>query len=326
VATLDFERPIAELDAQIARLREVLQRGGTDDDASAEVARLEETARALRAEIFRDLGAWEKVQLSRHPDRPYTLDYLPRLLTDFVELHGDRLHGDDASIVGGLARFAGRPVVVIGHQKGRGVKEAVRRNFGMPHPEGYRKARRLVELAGRFGRPIVTLIDTSGAYPGIGAEARGQSEAIGQSLLAFSRAPVPVIAVVIGEGGSGGALALGVANRVLMLEHAVYSVITPEGCASILWKDSSRAPEAAMRLKLTATELYRLGVIDEVVLEPLGGAHRDPPKAAELAREAVARHLDELSALSPEALVEDRYRRFRALGEFIEETDGVSPG
>lgn len=318
MTTLEFERPISELDAQIARLRAVVQGGGPDEDAEAELARLEDTARALRAEIFRDLGAWEKVQLSRHPDRPYTLDYLSRLTTEFVELHGDRLHGDDSAIVGGLCRFRGRPVVVLGHQKGRGVKDAVYRNFGMPHPEGYRKARRLVELASRFGRPILTLIDTPGAYPGLGAEARGQSEAIGQSLLALSRATVPVVAAVIGEGGSGGALALGVANRVIMLEHAVYSVITPEGCASILWKDSARAPEAAMRLRLTARELYAFGVVDEIVPEPLGGAHRDPAGAIDALGDALARQLDALRELSPEALVDDRYRRFRALGEVVE--------
>lgn len=326
MATLEFERPIADLDARIARLREVVLRAGRDDEAETELSRLEETARQLRAEIFRDLGAWEKVQLSRHPDRPYTQDYLARIATDVVELRGDRQFADDAAVVGGLARFRGRPVVFIGHQKGRGVKEAVRRNFGMPNPEGYRKARRLVEMAARFRRPILTLIDTSGAYPGIGAEERGQSEAIGQSLLAMSRAPVPIIATVIGEGGSGGALALGVANRVLMLEHAVYSVITPEGCASILWKDSARAPEAAARLKLTATDLYRLGVIDEVISEPLGGAHRDHDASAAAVEECVARHLDALSAMSPEALVEDRYRKFRAMGEFIERSDGVAVG
>lgn len=323
MTTLEFERPIGELDARIARLRSVVHEG-TDPEAEAELLRLEETARALRAEIFRDLGAWEKVQLSRHPERPYTLDYLGRLVTDFVELHGDRLYGDDAAVVGGLARFRGRPVMVIGHQKGRGVKEALHRNFGMPHPEGYRKARRLVEMAARFRRPVITLIDTPGAYPGLGAEARGQSEAIGQSLLALSRAGVPVVAAVIGEGGSGGALALGVANRVIMLEHAVYSVITPEGCASILWKDSGRAPEAAVRLKMTAPALYRMGVVDEVVAEPLGGAHRDPDAAIATLGDAIARHLDALSGMTPEALIDDRYRRFRALGEFVERSEGVA--
>ena len=315
VAVLDFERPLVELAQRIEALRAAEREGG-DDEVAAQVAVLETQARALEREVFGALGPWEKVQLSRHPDRPYTLDYVSAMFTDFVELHGDRCYGDDAAVVGGLARFRGEPVVVIGHQKGRGVKENVRRNFGMPHPEGYRKALRLMELADRFRRPLVTLIDTPGAFPGLGAEERGQGEAIGRCLAVMSGLRVPVIAVVIGEGGSGGALALGVANRVLMLEFATYSVITPEGCASILWKDSARAPDAAEAMKVTAEHCLALGVADELIAEPPGGAHRDPAGAAERVSAAVARHLDAVKSLSEAALVEARYARFRALASY----------
>jgi acetyl-CoA carboxylase carboxyl transferase subunit alpha len=259
----------------------------------------------------------QKVQLSRHASRPYTLDYARRLFTSWVELKGDRRFGEDPAIVAGMASFHGRSVVVVGHQKGRGTKENMKRNFGMPHPEGYRKAVRMYELADKFGLPILTFIDTPGAYPGIGAEERGQSEAIGAAIAAMAKVRVPIIASIIGEGGSGGALALGVANRVLVLEFGCYSVISPEGCAAILWKDSARADEAAAQLKITAPDLHRLGVVDAIVDEPAGGAHQDHDAAATRLDRALVAHLDELSALSPDALVEDRYRRFRKLGAFV---------
>jgi acetyl-CoA carboxylase carboxyl transferase subunit alpha len=316
MAALEFERPLLELERRIAELEAVI---GASAPAraplQAEVSRLKDKARRLQGELFSGLTTWQKVQLSRHPDRPYTLDYAARLFDDFVELHGDRAFADDRSIVGGLARFRGRPVVVIGHQKGRGVKDAMARNFGMPHPEGYRKAMRLMDLADRFNRPLLTFIDTPGAYPGLGAEERGQAEAIGQCLLRLSRMRVPVVATVIGEGGSGGALALGVANRVLMLEFATYSVISPEGCASILWKDGARAAEAAEQLKVTADHLLRFGVVDALVAEPPGGAHRSHDEAARRVGDAVEEHLRALAPLPGPHLVEDRYRRFRAIGE-----------
>jgi acetyl-CoA carboxylase carboxyl transferase subunit alpha len=312
---LPFERPVAELVDKVRQLRALAE---NDPGLSAQLAELEaQTARTAR-ELFADLSPMQKVLLSRHADRPYFLDYAKRLLTDFVELKGDRRFADDAAIVAGLAKLRGKSVAVIGHQKGRGTKENMKRNFGMPHPEGYRKAIRLYELADRFRLPILTFIDTPGAYPGIGAEERGQSEAIGAALAAMARAHVPIVASVIGEGGSGGALALGLANRVLVLEFGCYSVISPEGCASILWKDAARAEEAATRLKLTAPDLLSLGVVDAIVAEPPGGAHQDPDAAAALLGAAIAEHLGALEALSPEALAEDRYRRFRALGAFRE--------
>lgn len=315
MAALDFEKPLLELEQKINELKTVASESA---EFGEQIARLEEKAARLQREIFGDLSRWQKVQLCRHPDRPYTLDYVSRVFEDFIELHGDRAYSDDRSIVGGFARFRGRSVMVIGHQKGRGTKENMLRNFGMPHPEGYRKARRLMELADRFGRPVFTFIDTPGAYPGLGAEERGQSEAIGQSLLTMSRLGVPVIATVIGEGGSGGALALGVANRVLMLEYATYSVISPEGCASILWKDGSRAPTAAEELKITASDLHGFGIIDGIIEEPPGGAHRDYDAAARRVGDALAAQLDQLSGLTPDQLREDRYRKFRAMGEFSE--------
>ena len=320
MATLEFERPLVELERRIAELKTAIRasgRGGAEFDV--EVARLEEKARRLQEEIFGSLGSWQKVQLSRHPDRPFTLDYVQRLCDDFVELHGDRAYSDDRAIVGGIARFRGRSVVLIGHQKGRGVKDNMVRNFGMPHPEGYRKALRLMEMAARFRRPLLTFIDTPGAYPGLGAEERGQAEAIGQCLLSMSRLRVPVIATVIGEGGSGGALALGVANRVVMLEFSTYSVISPEGCASILWKDRARGPDAAEQLKVTADHLLRFGVVDELVPEPPGGAHRDPDESARRVGDAIERHLDALAPLDGAQLAEDRYRKYRAIGEFAGE-------
>lgn len=314
---LEFERPLIELTERIAALRAEQARQG-DTAVAVELAALEAHAKVLERELFGALGVWEKVQLSRHPERPYALDYISAMMTDFVELHGDRCFGDDGAVVGGLARFDGTPVVVIGHQKGRGLKENVRRNFGMPHPEGYRKARRLMQLAERFGRAVVTLVDTPGAFPGLGAEERGQSEAIGGCLETMASLGVPVVTVVIGEGGSGGALALAVANRVLMLEYATYSVITPEGCASILWKDSARAADAARAMRVTSESCLALGVADEVITEPPGGAHRDHSAAAARVAEALGRHLGELRGESPEGLRESRYERFRALAAFVE--------
>lgn len=311
MATLDFEKPLVELEERIRDLRDAA-RGGADIERT--VVDLESKANTLRRNIYSDLGVWQKVQLSRHPDRPYFLEYLGSIFEDFVELHGDRSFADDPAIVAGFARLDGKSVAVIGQQKGRSTKEKVLRNFGMAHPEGYRKAMRVMELAARFKRPIFTFIDTPGAYPGIGAEERGQSEAIGRSLLVMASLGVPVVATVIGEGGSGGALALGVANRVLMLQYSTYSVITPEGCASILWHDGSRAPEAAAQLKLLATDAKGLGIVDEVVEEPVGGAHRDPERAAQILGDALRRHLAELAPLDADALKADRYAKFRAMG------------
>jgi acetyl-CoA carboxylase carboxyl transferase subunit alpha len=312
---LPFEKPVAELVDKVRQLRAL---AANDPRLAGQLAELEErTARTAR-ELFAELSPMQKVQLSRHADRPYTLDYVRRLMTDFVELKGDRRFADDAAIVTGLAKYKGRSVAVVGHQKGRGTKENMKRNFGMPHPEGYRKAIRIYELADRFGLPIFTFIDTPGAYPGIGAEERGQSEAIGAALAAMARVRVPIVATIIGEGGSGGALALGLANRVLVLEFGCYSVISPEGCAAILWNDGARADEAARRLKVTAPDLLALKVVDGVVPEPPGGAHQDPDAAAARLDAALEQHLRELSAMAPDALAEDRYRRFRALGAFRE--------
>jgi acetyl-CoA carboxylase carboxyl transferase subunit alpha len=311
---LPFEKPVVDI---VTRVRELREMARSDEGLEPELRRLEERASKLARELFAELSPWQKVQLSRHPNRPYMLDYVERIFTDFIELHGDRRFGDDAAIVGGLARFQGRSVVVIGHQKGRSTKEKVNRNFGQANPEGYRKALRLYEMANRFGLPILTLIDTAGAYPGIGAEERGQSEAIGACLAAMARARTPIVATIIGEGGSGGALALGVANRVLVLEYGTYSVISPEGCASILWKDGAKADEAAVRLKMTAPDLLRLGVVDRVVEEPAGGAHQDHDAAARLVESAISSALADVDALGADACAEDRYRRFRRLGALL---------
>jgi len=311
---LPFEKPVADLVEKVRALRTL---AASDRRFEPELARLEEKTSRLAREIFADLTPIQKVQLSRHPHRPYTLDYVKRLLTGWVELKGDRRFSEDASIVAGLASYHGRSVVVVGHQKGRGTKENVKRNFGMPHPEGYRKAIRMYELADKFGLPVLTFIDTPGAYPGIGAEERGQSEAIGAALAAMARARVPIVATIIGEGGSGGALALGVANRVLVLEFGCYSVISPEGCAAILWNDGTRADEAAAQLKITAPELQQLGVVDVVVEEPTGGAHQDHDEAARRLDAALWQALGSLDGLSADELVEDRYRRFRALGSYL---------
>ncbi len=311
---LEFERPLIELEKKIDELKTLSKSGSVD--MGSEIGRLEKKAKKLQQEIFSDLTRWQIVQLSRHNSRPYFLDYVNALFTDFCELAGDRLFGEDPSIVGGFARFDGQPVLVMGHQKGRSTKENMLRNFGMPRPEGYRKSRRLMELAARFNRPIFTFVDTPGAYPGIGAEERGQAEAIAVNLEVMSGLPVPVISTVIGEGGSGGALAIGVGNRVLMLEHSIYSVISPEGCASILFRDATRADKAAEALKVTAPDLLALKVIDEVVPEPEGGAHRDHPEMARRLGLVLRKHLDSLKKLSPDQLVSDRYAKFRALGVF----------
>ncbi len=311
---LPFEKPVVELVNRVRELRVLAQ---SDRQYESELRRLEEKAGRLARELFADLSPWQKVQLSRHPSRPYTLDYVERLFEDWQELHGDRRFGDDPAIVTGLARYRGRSVAVVGHQKGRSTKEKVARNFGQAHPEGNRKACRMYELAGRFGLPLLTFIDTQGAFPGIGAEERGQSEAIGACIAAMARAPVPIIATIIGEGGSGGALALGVANRVHVLEYGTYSVISPEGCASILWKDGARADEAAARMKMTAPDLLRFKVVDRIIEEPAGGAHQDPPAAARGIDAAISDALRELFQKTPAELVEDRYKRFRNLGAFV---------
>lgn len=308
---LEFEKPLEELQRKIEDLLIA-----ADGESSAEIDKLSAKARKMTAEIYKDLTPWQKTLVARHQDRPSAWDYIGLIMQGFMEMHGDRAFADDAAIVGGMAWFDGRPVVVIGHNKGRTTKDKIRCNFGMPHPEGYRKALRLMRFAERFKRPIITFIDTAGAFPGIGAEERGQSEAIARNLYEMSMLKVPVIAVVTGEGGSGGALALGVGNRVLMLEHAVYSVISPEGCAAILWKDGAKAPDAAAILKLTATDLVGLKVADDVVPEPLGGAHRDKALAAKNLEAALKKHLDELSALSPDELASQRYDKFRSIGFF----------
>jgi len=308
---LDFEQPIAELEAKLAELRNV---GSSHEiNLDGEIERLETRCREQMESIFAELSDWQISQLARHPERPYTLDYIPLLFDRFEELHGDRLYGDDHAIVGGLAALDGRSVVVIGQQKGRDTRQKIHRNFGMPRPEGYRKALRLMELAERFGLPIITLIDTPGAYPGIGAEERGQSEAIARNLKVMARLRVPILCTVIGEGGSGGALAIGVGDRTNMLQYSIYSVISPEGCASILYKSADKAEAAAGALGLTATRLKRLGLIDQIVREPLGGAHRNPEEVAGRLKEHLQSQLATLDALDPDALIEQRYQRLMGM-------------
>ena len=313
--TLDFERPLIELEKRIQELRNFV--GERQFDVSDELAALEARAERLRDEIFKNLSPSQRYQLARHPGRPFTLDYISCIFTDFIELHGDRAFRDDPSVVGGIAFLEGMPVTVIGTQKGRDTKENIKRNFGMPYPEGYRKALRLMKQAAKFNRPIITLIDTPAAYPGSGAEERGQAEAIAQNLLEMSRLPVPVIAAVTGEGGSGGALALGVAIKVLMLENAIYSVCPPQSCAAIIWRDGSRWQEAAEVLKFTSDDLLRLGIIDEIVPESGGAAHRDREGTAKNLRESLIRALSQFSSLSPDELVRQRYEKFRNIGTFI---------
>jgi acetyl-CoA carboxylase carboxyl transferase subunit alpha len=316
VSFLDFEQPIAELEAKIEELGHVT----ADDKVNIEdeIAKLRARSRALTRSIFSNLTPWQITQLARHPQRPYTLDYIGTIFSDFHELHGDRMYADDTAIVGGLARLEGATVMIIGHQKGRDTKERVRRNYGMPKPEGYRKALRLMKMAERFGLPLITLIDTPGAYPGVGSEERGQSEAIARNLFEMSMLRTPIIAVVIGEGGSGGALAIGVCDRLLMLQFSTYSVISPEGCASILWKSADKKEIAADALNLTAARLRDLGLVDEVLPEPLGGAHRDAAMMSNALRTGIITHLGQLRALSLDALVEQRAKRIASFGVYLE--------
>ncbi len=313
---MDFERDIVDIQEQIEVLLETAR--GKGFDVSDELRVLRKKLDVLKEETYRNLSPIEQVQVARHPQRPYTLDYVKMIFTDWVELHGDRAFRDDAAIVGGWARLEGRPVMLIGHQKGRDMKENLRRNFGMPHPEGYRKALRLMRLAAKFHRPIVTFIDTPGAYPGIGAEERGQAEAIAMNLREMARLRTPIVSVVIGEGGSGGALALGLTDRILMMEHSIYSVISPEGCAAILWRSAEHRDKAAAALKLTSTNLKALGVADEVIPEPAGGAHSDWESAAAELREVLVGQLDELVKADPEELVRARWSKFESMGSWTE--------
>lgn len=309
---LEFEQPIADLQAKIEELRLV----GSDNslNITEEITRLKDKSRSLTESIFSNLSSWQVTQMSRHPQRPYTLDYIRHIFTDFEELHGDRHFADDAAIVGGIARLDGRPVMVIGHQKGRDVKEKVRRNFGMPKPEGYRKACRLMQMAERFKMPLLTFIDTPGAYPGIDAEERGQSEAIAWNLQVMSRLKTPIISTVIGEGGSGGALAIGVCDRLMMLQYSIYSVISPEGCASILWKKAEKASDAAEAMGVTAARLQELGLVDNLIPEPLGGAHREPEEMAARLKAQLLAELDKLEGQSADELLDSRYERLMAFG------------
>lgn len=313
---LDFEQPIAELEAKIDELRYV----GDDSEINIneEISRLKSKSETLTRNIFSKLSAWQIAQVARHPMRPHTADYLKLIAQDFQELHGDRMYADDPAVIGGTGRLDGRPVMFIGHQKGRDTKERVRRNYGMPKPEGYRKAQRLMRMAEKFSMPIITFIDTPGAYPGVGAEERGQSEAIAYSLFLMAKLRTPIICIVIGEGGSGGALAIGVGDRLLMLQYSIYSVISPEGCASILWKSADKAEDAAEAMGITATSLGELGLVDEVLAEPLGAAHRDPAAAAEIVRNALQKHLADIEQLDLDQLMEQRQQKLASFGQFRE--------
>jgi len=316
---LDFEKQFVELDSAIKEMRQLATEWG--DSARQELKRLKKKRQKVFYETYTKLTPWQRTLLARHPDRPYTLDYINIIFSDFIELHGDRKFGDDSAIVGGLAQLGSHKVVVIGHQKGRGTKENISRNFGMASPEGFRKALRIMKLAEKFRKPIITFIDTPGAYPGLGAEERGQAEAIARNIYEMMFLRVPIISIVTGEGGSGGALALGVADRLLMLENSVYSVISPEGCAAILWKDHTKANEAATALHMTAQDLLKLKVADEILKEPIGGAHRNPTMMAHIIRRAILRYLAQMSRLSEDKLLEDRYRRYRQYGVFRELVD-----
>jgi acetyl-CoA carboxylase carboxyl transferase subunit alpha len=316
---LDFEQPIAELEAKIEELRYVGD--DTEINIGDEISKLEEKSQSLTKNIFNKLTAWQTSKLARHPMRPYTLDYTDRIFTDFQELHGDRAFSDDAALVGGLARLEGTPVMIIGHQKGRDTKENIRRNFGMPRPEGYRKALRLMKLAERFRIPVITFIDTPGAYPGIGAEERNQSEAIAKNLFEMAQLQTPIVCTVIGEGGSGGALAIGVGDRVMMLEYSTYSVISPEGCASISWKSADKAADAAEAMGITASKLKDAGLIDQIIREPLGSAHRDIDETARNIKHALIASLEKFETMSLEKLLEERYKRLTSYGELLEETE-----
>lgn len=314
--TMAFEEPVIKLREKIEELKQIAKTA--DVDMNGEIVKLEERLFQLEQSLYSNMEPWDRVQVARHPERPTTLDYIGMLFDDFIELHGDRLYGDDAAIVGGIASFNGQPITVIGHQRGKTTKENIRRNFGMPHPEGYRKALRLMKQAEKFNRPIICFIDTKGAYPGKAAEERGQSEAIARNLFEMAGLRVPVISVVIGEGGSGGALALGVANKILMLENSTYSVISPEGAASILWKDAALAKQAAEAMKITAMDLKEMGIIDGIVPEVAGGAHRNVSKQAITMQECINDTLAELKKLSPEQLVEARYEKFKMIGQYEE--------
>ncbi len=313
---LDFEKPIVELESKIEELKNF----GTDKNISLdpEIKKLQEKLEKMKSEIYSRLSVWQRVQIARHPDRPYTLDYIRMMTTDFIELHGDRQFADDLALVAGFAQLNGTKVLILGHQKGRDTRENVKRNFGCAHPEGYRKAMRLMQLAGKFRLPIVILIDTPGAYPGIGAEERGQAQAIASNLRDMVGLKTPIVATIIGEGGSGGALGVGVADRVCILEHAYYSVISPEGCASILWRNSVKAPEAAEALKITGEHLIKFGIVDEIISEPAGGAHKGPEQVAMALKNSILKHIKELSRLSQEELIAQRYNKFRKIGEVIE--------
>ncbi len=318
---LDFEKPLEELETKIEELKKLSD--GSEIDMASEIKHLEKKAKEVRSDIFSHLTPWQKNMIARHPERPYALDYINLIAQDFIELHGDRRFGDDPAIVGGIGKINGNPVVIIGHQKGRGTKERILRNFGQPNPEGYRKALRLMRLAERFRRPVVTFIDTQGAYPGMGAEKRGQAEAIAVNLMEMSRLKVPIISIVIGEGGSGGALALSVADRLFMLEHSVYSVISPEGCAAILWKrngdlSSEDFSRAANALKVTAQDLKAFKIIDDIIPEPLGGAHRDPEATAKRLAEYITKSLDAIKSKTPGKLIEERYKKIRKIGSLIQ--------
>ncbi|MCK5012703.1 MAG: acetyl-CoA carboxylase carboxyltransferase subunit alpha [Candidatus Omnitrophica bacterium] len=316
MSVLDFEKPIVELETKIEELKHF----GTDKNISLdpEIKKLEEKLEKMKAEIYARLTIWQRVQIARHPDRPYTLDYIRMMTMDFIELHGDRQFADDFAFVAGLAQLNGTKVMVMGHQKGRGTQENVMRNFGCAHPEGYRKAIRLMRLAEKFSLPVVILIDTPGAYPGIGAEERGQAQAIASNLRDMAGLKVPIVATIIGEGGSGGALGVGVADRVCILQHAYYSVISPEGCASILWRNSVKAPEAAEALKINGEHLLQFGIVDEIIPEPPGGAHKNPDQVAMNLKNTILKHIKELSSLSKDELIEKRYNKFRAMGEISE--------
>ena len=313
---LDFEAPIVEIEAQLDELRNLPGMNG--EQLNKEITSLEDKLAKVRANIYKRLTPQQKVMVARHPDRPYTLDYVQNIFTDFTELHGDRLFREDPALVCGMAKLDGEPVMVIGHQKGRNTKENIYRNFGMVNPEGYRKSQRLFEMADRFKRPVITFVDTPGAYPGIGAEERGQAEAIARSLMVMAGLKVPMITVIAGEGGSGGALAIAMGNRIGMLEHSIYAVISPEGCASILWKDAAYAGRAAEALKLTSKDLKELNIIDEIIEEPMGGAHRNHPATAVKVKDFIVRNLAELKTMSPDQLFEDRYQKFRNMGVFAE--------
>ena len=321
---LDFEKPILDIERKIEDLKGLASE--ENPEAAEELKRLERKAERLRREVYAKLTRWQRVKLARHPRRPYTLDYLKFIAPNFMELHGDRRFGDDPAIVGGLAVVDDLPIVIIGHQKGRDTKENIYRNFGMAHPEGYRKALRLMRLAANYGCPIVTLVDTPGAYPGLGAEERGQSEALARNILEMAHLAVPIVTVVIGEGGSGGALAIAVGDVVMMMENSIYSVITPEGCAAILWKDSSKAEQAAEALKLTAPDILEIKVIDEMIPEPLGGAHRDPEEAARRVKDAVLRHVRGLIGLPAQELLDRRLEKYLKMGVYLEETAAAAPG